>query len=385
VPEEPRAGQPREGAQSQLRIAAVQLEHVSKIYGDDVAVRDLSLTVEPGEFVSLLGPSGCGKTTTLRMMAGFVRPTSGTIRIAGRDMTRVPTKARNIGIVFQQYALFPHLTVEENVAFGLQVRRRGADEIRAKVREYLQLVRLVGYEARKPSQLSGGQQQRVALARALITEPQLILLDEPLGALDRKLREEMQIELSQLLRRVGITAIFVTHDQDEALTMSERVAVMNRGVLEQLAAPRDLYERPRTAFVAGFVGISTMLSGTLARDAGGRVFLDAAGTRLLTSPDTRWRSGKVVAAIRPEKISLHAIPTADANQLTGRMETVKYAGGSTEYRVRLETGGLVIARALNAGQARDYAPGEAVTVGLPPQHLHVLDDEPAPGNAEVPS
>jgi len=315
------------------------------------------------------------------MLAGFIAPTHGVIRIGGHDVSTTAPKDRNVGIVFQHYALFPHLTVEENVAFGLQIRHRRKSEIADKVREYLQLVRLVGYEQRKPSQLSGGQQQRVALARALITEPQLILLDEPLGALDRKLREEMQIELQQLLRRVGITAIFVTHDQDEALTMSDRVAVMNLGVLEQLATPQEIYERPRTSFVASFVGTSTMLTGTLQRQANGKIILDAGGGRLLLAPDTEWRPGRVIVAIRPEKISLSPSATGEPNQLCGQIEALKYAGGSTEYHVRLDAGGLAIGRILNVGAAPVHSHGDAVWVSLPPQHLHVLDDTP---DAEVP-
>ena len=354
-------------------VPVVQLERIWKIYGErDVAVRDLNLTVGAGEFVSLLGPSGCGKTTTLRLLAGFIAPTHGVIRIAGRDVSAVPPKDRNVGIVFQHYALFPHLTVEENVAFGLQIRRRPKREIADKVKEYLQLVRLAGYEQRKPSQLSGGQQQRVALARALITEPQLILLDEPLGALDRQLREEMQIELRQLLRRVGITAIFVTHDQDEALTMSDRVAVMSHGALEQLDTPQNLYERPRTSFVAGFVGTSTMLAGVLEHHASGEVTLAARGGRLLLAPDAVWRPGRVVAAIRPEKIFLSRSATSEPNQLSGRIETMKYVGGSTEYRVRLDAGDLVIGRVLNVAAGGSHSPGDAVWVSLPPQHLHLL-------------
>lgn len=353
----------------------VQLEAVWKIYGDnDIAVRDLSLIVRPGEFVSLLGPSGCGKTTTLRMLAGFIAPTHGVIRIAGHDVSAVAPKDRNVGIVFQNYALFPHLTVEENVAFGLRVRHRPKGEIAEKVGKYLQLVRLAGYERRKPSQLSGGQQQRVALARALITDPQLILLDEPLGALDRKLREEMQIELQQLLRSVGITAIFVTHDQDEALTMSDRVAVMNHGVLEQLAAPKELYERPRTSFVAGFVGTSTTLTGKLQVEAGGKVTLHTNGGRLEVSPDSVWRPGEVFVAIRPEKISLKQSVSDEPNQLSGRLEALKYTGGSTEYRVRLDTGDLVIGRILNVEAGCIHSLGDSVYVCLPPQHLHVLED-----------
>lgn len=356
-------------------VPIVQLEAVWKIYGDNgIAVRDFSLIVKPGEFLSLLGPSGCGKTTTLRMLAGFIAPTHGVIRIAGHDVSAVAPKDRNVGIVFQNYALFPHLTVEENVAFGLRIRHRPKGEIAERVSKYLQMVRLAGYETRKPAQLSGGQQQRVALARALITEPQLILLDEPLGALDRKLREEMQIELQQLLRRVGITAIFVTHDQDEALTMSDRVAVMNNGVLEQLATPQDLYERPRTSFVAGFVGTSTTLAGNLQRETGGKVTLHTNGRRLAVAPDTVWRPGQVFVAIRPEKISLKQTVTDEPNQLSGRIEVLKYVGGSTEYRVRLDAGELVIGRILNVEAECIHSVGDSVCVGLPPQHLHVLED-----------
>jgi spermidine/putrescine ABC transporter ATP-binding subunit len=355
----------------------VQLENVWKVFGSgDVAVRDLSLTLEEGELVSLLGPSGCGKTTTLRMLAGFLAPSRGMIRIAGRDMAGVAPKHRNVGIVFQHYALFPHLTVEDNIAFGLVVRHQNKEEIAARVGEYLELVRLKGYERRKPAQLSGGQQQRVALARALITQPRLILLDEPLGALDRKLREDMQIELRQLLQRVGITAIFVTHDQDEALTLSDRVAVMNRGVLEQVAQPRELYERPRTAFVADFVGTSTMFEGTLERQANGRVALTTPAGRLMLAADTVWRPGRAVAAIRPEKISLATGASNDSTQLSGCVESLRYVGGSTQYRLRLRSGDVVTAHVLNAGTAREPLPGEEIAVSLPARHLHLLEDRP---------
>ncbi|HEY8416428.1 MAG TPA: ABC transporter ATP-binding protein [Limnochordales bacterium] len=240
---------------------AVTLEHVHKRFGNVVAADDVTLAVKEGEFFALLGPSGSGKTTVLRMIAGFLQPDAGTITIAGRPVQAVPPYQREIGMVFQSYALFPHMTVYGNLAFGLAVRGVPKAEIQRRVREMLELVRLPGIENRRPHELSGGQQQRVALARALITRPKVVLLDEPLGALDKRLREEMQIELKQIQREVGITALFVTHDQEEALTLADRIAIMNQGKVEQVGTPAEVYERPRTAFVAGFLGDANFFHG----------------------------------------------------------------------------------------------------------------------------
>jgi spermidine/putrescine transport system ATP-binding protein len=245
------------------KTPAVEFVHVAKRFGEFIAVRDTSLRIEHGEFFSLLGPSGCGKTTTLRMVAGFEHPTSGAIRLLGKDIQDQPPHRRNVNMVFQNYALFPHLSVFDNVAFGLEVKRAPRQEIGRRVLEALEMVRLPGLDQRKPTQLSGGQQQRVALARALVNRPAVLLLDEPLGALDQKLRKEMQLELKRLQREVGITFIYVTHDQEEALTMSDRIAIMYQGVVLQVDRPSVIYEKPATRFVADFIGITNFLEGHL--------------------------------------------------------------------------------------------------------------------------
>src|SRR3954452_10178523 len=250
--------------------ADIRLTGVRKLYGDVVAVDGVDLEIRPGEFFTLLGPSGSGKTTCLRMIAGFERPDAGSIELAGDDVSRLPPAERDVNTVFQDYALFPHMSVGENVAYGLKVKKVPGDERKRRVLEALELVRLTGYEDRRPGQLSGGQRQRVALARALVNRPRVLLLDEPLGALDLKLREEMQIELKQIQQEVGITFIYVTHDQGEALTMSDRMAVFNQGRIEQVGAPADVYERPASPFVAGFVGTSNLLADDVARQVLGR-------------------------------------------------------------------------------------------------------------------
>jgi len=253
----------------------IELERVSKSFGADVrAVDDVSITIEAGEFFSMLGPSGCGKTTSLRMIAGFEEPDVGRILIAGEDVTLVPAKQRAVNMVFQDYALFPHMTVAENVAFGLKLKKVGKAELSERVAEALSSMQLGGFESRRPAQLSGGQRQRVALARALVNRPAALLLDEPLGALDLKLRKEMQLELKQIQQRTETTFVYVTHDQEEALTMSDRIAVMSGGKVEQIAAPRELYERPGTRFVAEFIGISNMITMTPSRRSGGIASLD---------------------------------------------------------------------------------------------------------------
>jgi putative spermidine/putrescine transport system ATP-binding protein len=307
--------------------AAVQLDGVTKRFGDVTAVDGIDLEIGDGEFFSMLGPSGSGKTTTLRMIAGFDVPTEGTIRLHGRDVTGVPPFDRDVNTVFQDYALFPHMTVGDNVAYGLVVSRVPATERRARVAEAMRMVRLDGYEARRPGQLSGGQRQRVALARALVNRPRVLLLDEPLGALDLKLREEMQIELKAIQAQVGITFIYVTHDQEEALTMSNRIAVFNMGRVEQIGTPADVYEHPATTFVAGFVGTSNLLTGETAR-----ALIGADG----------------VFTVRPEKIRLGkptAQPEADEGSALGSIEEVVYVGPDTRYIVALDVGGqLVVTR-----------------------------------------
>ncbi|WP_455432448.1 ABC transporter ATP-binding protein [Thermocatellispora tengchongensis] len=322
-------------------MPAIELDGVVKEYvarGETVqAVRGVSLSIAEGEFFSLLGPSGCGKTTTMRMIAGFEEPTRGGVRLHGQDVTGVPPNKRDVNMVFQSYALFPHMDVWENVAFGLRRKKVPEAEIRRRVGEMLEIVDLTGREKRRPREMSGGQQQRVALARALVNNPRALLLDEPLGALDLKLRQAMQIELKRIQREVGITFVYVTHDQSEALTMSDRIAVMNDGLVEQLAGPREIYERPATAFVAGFIGTSNLLNGAVERIAGGfavlplgehgRVLVEAAGH----SP-----GDAVAVTVRPEKITISTEePAGDVSAVRGTVSEVVYLGTYNSYAVKL--------------------------------------------------
>jgi putative spermidine/putrescine transport system ATP-binding protein len=303
---------------------AVRLEGVVKRFGSVVAVDGISLDVREGEFFSMLGPSGSGKTTCLRMIAGFEEPTEGRIYLDGRDVSRLAPYDRDVNTVFQDYALFPHMTVEENVAYGLMVRKIGRGERRQRVADALEMVRLPEFGDRKPSELSGGQRQRVALARALVMRPKVLLLDEPLGALDLKLRHQMQIELNHIQQDVGITFIYVTHDQEEALTMSDRLAVFNQGRIEQVGSPADVYERPQTGFVAGFVGVSNVLSGAVARSITGN---------------------EHAFTIRPEKIAMVDIGAAvgpDQCSATGHVTEVVYLGAVTRYTVELDVGGDLV-------------------------------------------
>jgi putative spermidine/putrescine transport system ATP-binding protein len=303
------------------REEAVRLEGLTKSYGDVAAVAGIDLRIGKGEFFSLLGPSGSGKTTTLRMIAGFELPTSGRVLLEGRDVSRLPPYERDVNTVFQDYALFPHMSVGDNVAYGLMIRKIPRQARRERVTEALRLVRLGGYEERKPGQLSGGQRQRVALARALVNHPRVLLLDEPLGALDLKLRQEMQIELKAIQQDVGITFVYVTHDQDEALAMSDRMAIFDRGRIEQVGPPAEVYEAPATAFVAGFVGTSNLLEGPTARAVLG---MDGSFT------------------VRPEKIHLEDVeapaPGSDAVAATGTVHDVVYLGSDTKYHVELDAG-----------------------------------------------
>ncbi len=304
--------------------SAVRLEGITKRFGDVNAVDGVDLQIADGEFFSMLGPSGSGKTTTLRMIAGFELPTEGTIWLHGRDVTGVPPFDRDVNTVFQDYALFPHMTVGDNVAYGLVVSGVAKPERRSRVTDALRMVRLDGYEGRRPAQLSGGQRQRVALARALVNRPRVLLLDEPLGALDLKLREEMQIELKAIQAQVGITFIYVTHDQEEALTMSDRLAVFNLGRIEQIGAPAEVYEHPKTTFVAGFVGTSNLLAGETAR-----VVLGTDG----------------VFTVRPEKIRIGEpddVPADDEGSALGQVREVVYIGPDTRYIVALQTGSELV-------------------------------------------
>jgi spermidine/putrescine transport system ATP-binding protein len=364
--------------------ADVRLDHITKRFHEVVAVDDLSLEIERGEFFSMLGPSGCGKTTTLRMIGGFEEATSGTIYLGDSDVTGLPPFKRDVNTVFQNYALFPHLTVFENVAFGLRRRKVPDGEIGTQVKKLLDLVELPGYEKRKPSQLSGGQQQRVALARALINHPRVLLLDEPLGALDLKLRKQMQLELKRIQTEVGITFIYVTHDQEEAMTMSDRIAVMRAGRIEQLGNPEELYERPQTAFVAGFLGVSNLLEGEVVGRDGSLVTVRMADGALLRAPgEAVASSGPVRIGVRPEKLRVDASGQGGAtdglNTLSGTVLDASYIGVSTQYLVQTEGHRLTVyAQNLDtAGAAELLADGQKVLLTWKPQHTFVI-----PGPAE---
>ena len=354
----------------------LRLEHVTKRFGSFLAVDDLSLTIPSGSFFALLGPSGCGKTTTLRMVAGLEELTEGTIHIGDEDVTFVKPYKRPVNTVFQSYALFPHLDIFENVAFGL--RRRGAKEIKREVEQALELVELGHLARRKPAQLSGGQQQRVALARAIVNRPAVLLLDEPLGALDLKLRRQMQIELKHIQTEVGLTFVHVTHDQEEAMTMADTIAVMNAGHIEQLGSPAELYESPDTAFVANFLGQSNLIRVTVSGRSGDDLLLDAHGSRL-TVPAAR-RAGEqseLLIGVRPEKIRLGAsderVPDGQ-NVLGGGVVTdASFTGVSTQYLVRLPWGQEVMVFAQNLGSGGVVAPGTEVRLSFDPAHTFALD------------
>jgi putative spermidine/putrescine transport system ATP-binding protein len=340
-------------------MARLEIANLSKQYGALTTVRDVSLDVADGEFLVLLGPSGCGKTTTLRMVAGFVEPSAGSIRLGGRDITHAPPWHRNTGMVFQNYALFPHMTVAENVAFGLEMRRVPKPEREARALEALRMVRLEPYASRLPRQMSGGQQQRAALARALAIRPDVLLLDEPLSNLDAKLREEVRIEIRQLQRELGLTTIMVTHDQEEALTVADRLVVMAEGAIRQIGSQQDLYERPVDRFVADFVGRSTFLTGRVT--APGQ-FRSAGGLGLIVPEGMA--PGPAVLAIRPEAIHLDPGP-AEENRLPGEVIFVSYLGAVIEVHVRLAPEERVILHLPNRAGARLPALGEPVTIGWP--------------------
>ncbi|MDH6710321.1 spermidine/putrescine transport system ATP-binding protein [Kitasatospora sp. MAA19] len=353
----------------------VRLTGIGKTYGAFTAVHPLDLTVPQGSFFALLGASGCGKTTTLRMIAGLEEPTSGTVLIGGQDVTALPPYKRPVNTVFQSYALFPHLDIFENVAFGL--RRRGKKDVKKQVDEMLELVELGQYARRKPHQLSGGQQQRVAVARALINHPQVLLLDEPLGALDLKLRRQMQLELKRIQTEVGITFVHVTHDQEEAMTMADTIAVMNGGRVEQLGAPAELYENPGTTFVANFLGQSNLLPAEVTGTDGGDLLLTAAGARLAV-PKARCATDakQVHLGVRPEKITIaHAsAEVADGrNRLAGTVLDSSFIGVSTQYVVRTDGGQEVTVFEQNMERDARIVPGAAVLLHWNPAHSFALD------------
>ena len=356
-------------------MSDVEILRVSKAYGGGVrAVDDLSLHVREGEFLFLLGPSGCGKTTTLRMVAGFVKPDSGTIAIGGREISRVPPYERDLGMVFQSYALFPHMTVAENVAFGLRMRRATKAEIARRVAEAVNLVELDGLEARYPRQLSGGQQQRVALARAIVIQPKALLLDEPLSNLDAKLRQQMRLELKSLQTRLGVTTIFVTHDQEEALVMADRIAVMRAGRIEQLGTPTELYERPARRFVAHFIGESNFLPGVLAeRLADGRAILRVGDGLSVTGrcAEPIAAGQPATAAIRPERIEIGA---ANGHGIRGTVEQVIYLGALVRYKVALPGRQSCLAQTGNRRGQDGFQAGDSVSVRWAEEDVLILPD-----------
>jgi spermidine/putrescine transport system ATP-binding protein len=351
---------------------------VSKTYGSVRAVDRIDLKVGRGHFYALLGPSGCGKTTTLRLIAGFERPDSGQVLIRGRDVASLPPYRRDVNTVFQHYALFPHMTVAQNVAFGLEQRGVPAAQIRGRVDEALDMVRMGELGRRRPTELSGGQQQRVALARALVNRPTVLLLDEPLGALDLKLRKEMQLELKDLQHQVGITFVFVTHDQDEALTMSDRIAVMQDGRIEQEGEPRDIYEHPATRFVADFIGLTNFLDGEIIDRKEGQVLVrTTAALDVWCAARAQTGAGdSVTVAVRPEKIAMQAgTKPAGVNCWRGRVMAGTFLGEQTEYRVRLDEGPEVVVRRQNLGvngSNAGAAPGEFVYLAWAPDVSLVL-------------
>ena len=354
--------------------ADVRLERVTKRFDDIVAVDDLSLEIERGSFYALLGPSGCGKTTTLRMIGGFEEPTAGAIYLGEREVSGTPPYKRDVNTVFQSYALFPHLSIFENVAFGLRRKGTRGGELKGKVEEMLKLVQLAGYGKRKPRQLSGGQQQRVALARALVNSPRVLLLDEPLGALDLKLRKEMQLFIKRLQHDVGITFIHVTHDQEEAMTMADSIAVMNDGRIEQLGPPAELYERPATPFVAGFLGVSNLLPGVVEGPDAVRL---ADGT--LVRAQVRGKSGQVAAGVRPEKLSIGR--DGGVNELAGKVVESAYIGVATQLVVDTRAGTVqVFAQNIDSGGGVP-ATGSNVTLSWSPESTFVVD-QPEEENEE---
>jgi spermidine/putrescine transport system ATP-binding protein len=361
-------------------MALLEVRNVTRRFGAFVAVDDVSLAIEAGEFFTLLGPSGCGKTTLLRMIAGFDLPDGGAILLDGRDLADRPPEARPVRTVFQSYALFPHMTVEGNVAFPLEMARTAAAEIGAKVAEALEDVRLTGFGKRYPHELSGGQKQRVAIARALVTHPTVLLLDEPLAALDAKLREDMQLELINLQKEVGITFVYVTHDQTEALALSHRIAVMNKGRVEQLDEPSRIYSFPKTRFVADFIGHCNLLSGPVSANAGGVVTVDVAGlgpVRVATgSALAAGRPGTV--ALRPEKIRIEAAATADTpdNHFRGTVSDLLYMGDVTVYKVDTPGGQKIEALLANSasGRVTFFEVGDSVEMSWPVAAGHFVEE-----------
>jgi spermidine/putrescine transport system ATP-binding protein len=350
----------------------IVLTEVTKFFGDVKVVDDLNLVIEKGEFFTMLGPSGCGKTTTLRMIAGFEEPTHGIVYLEGQDVTRVTAAKRHVNMVFQAYALFPHMSVWENVAFGLKIKKTGRKELEERVAETLRSVQLEGMEKRKPGQLSGGQQQRVALARALVNQPAALLLDEPLGALDLKLRKELQLELKQIQELTQTTFVYVTHDQEEALTMSDRIAVMDEGVVEQVATPRELYENPATPFVAGFIGVSNVIHFRQDLRENGHVIMRVGEGERVLAPELAGETGELLVTVRPEKIKFDDVPEP-ASRISATVSDVIYLGSMTSYVVGLPTGERLTVHHLNDEvRKRPIAVGDRVTLSWAAEHSFVI-------------
>jgi spermidine/putrescine transport system ATP-binding protein len=352
------------------RETAIRLEAVRKSFGDINAVRDLSLDVHEGEFITLLGPSGCGKTTTMRMIAGFEEPDAGRIYLRGRDVIGMPPNKREVNMCFQHYALFPHMTVEQNVAYGLKLKKVPKDERRRRVVEMLEVVRLPGYEKRKPGQLSGGQQQRVALARALVNRPAALLLDEPLGALDVKLRKQMQLELKRIQLELGTTFVYVTHDQEEALSMSDRIAVMNDGVIEQLDEPRAIYQQPATPFVADFVGVLNAMEVRVDDVQDLTAIMRVGNGQRIEAPAPTGATvgSRLIVTVRPERVRVRPIADgrADGRQgsrLEGVIGLVVYLGTITQFHVDTSLGPRLIAHVLSGDEGSELREGETVALG----------------------
>src|SRR5438067_6459232 len=352
----------------------VSLVDLLKRFGDVAAVAGINVDMPRGEFFSMLGPSGCGKTTTLRMIAGFEQPTEGRILLDGTDMAYTPPHKRNVNTVFQNYALFPHLNVHDNVAFGLRRQKVGTQELRRRVGEALELVQLSGFEKRKPGQMSGGQQQRVALARALVLKPAVLLLDEPLGALDAKLRKALQIELKALQQQVGITFIYVTHDQEEALTMSDRIAVMSDGRVEQVGPPQNLYEEPTTTFVADFLGVSNLMTVTAQGESNRRCKVALGEFELYASNGDVSTTGETRMVIRPERVRLEAHESTGENRIPAMVEPVVYLGNANQVIVSLAHGEKIQALVQNTGDELAYRQGDPVRAYMPAEALRVLTD-----------